>query len=220
MAARSAQGPDLHPLSARRGKTEALTITSYQRVIKDYKPHEADGEGETTRTCETKPVLAWRRVALYPAVADDGGLSEQLADTEEWKPPRAAVPHSHIRKRCCPRDLYINLPFFAENLSSITGAPNSSDRTQNGRQGEGSPEGMAEVCGDSAVRELELGHTGLRCEDMGTRWERQPPQAAPEPSDGGLPAAGLTWGSHLGGGGACLTPGPEHGDTPTQALRP
>lgn len=139
-------------------------------------------------------------------MADNGGLSEQLADTEEWKPPRAVVPHSHIRKRSCPRDLYVNLPFFAENLSSIRGAPNSSYRTQNGRQGEGSPEGTAEVRGDSTVRGLELGHTGLRCEDRETRGEREPPQAAPEPLNGGLPAARPHMGQPAGRWGVRASP--------------
>lgn len=86
-------------------------------------------------------------------------------------------------------------------------APHGSSRTQTGDEA-GTSTGYTDVRGDSGVHGLELGSTGLRCENTETRGNRQPPKAAPEPSSGGLPTTWEVEGVHASPGGVRLGPGP------------
>lgn len=203
--AQSVQGATLQPLSARWGNTETLASTSDQRVTKDDKPRAADEEGEPTCPKRAKArfsLATWQRHILLGQMRAAWGSSS--ADAEGQKPPGAAVPHGKLE----------NAPLWYSHFhlpsSQSVGhgrAPHGSSRTQTEDEA-GTSAGYTDVHGDSGVHGLELGSTGLRCEDTETKGDRQPPKAAPEPSSGGWPTTWEVEGVHASPGGVRLGPGP------------
>lgn len=135
------------------------------------------GGRETSTREETKPVSAWQH---------DCDLS--LDGRRRWPVTGALLKiknenhpellcHTAKLDNATPWVIYAsNFPLFAENLSSITGAPRSGSRVQDNRRG--GSRGTAEVGGGSGVRGPQLGGTDLPRPDTETGW------AAPEPSGG------------------------------------
>lgn len=137
------------------------------------------------------PLVTWQRRTLLRQTRAAWGSSS--AGAEGRKPPELPCRTAN-EKTLLSGDSRFHPPFFT--VRRAWQSPHGSSRTRTGDEA-GMSTGYADVRGDSAVRGLELGSTGLRREDTETRGDRQPSKAAQSLRPGACPPPGRWAGARL-----------------------